>query len=110
VIAEFNRVFGDIWGVGYWQGNLDAFNDMLDWPCDGEPYVLVWSHSEETRHNLSHPAIASWLRDKLSQCQPGFGQHWQQQLTAAEQGQGQTLFEWLLDIIQSHQQIEVRLE
>jgi hypothetical protein len=110
LIAEIDRVFGDVWGHGYWKGNLDAFNDMLDWPNEGEPYILVWEEQEAARRQLAHPAMAGWLRDKLGQCRPGYGQAWRKELADAERGWGRTLFDWVVEIIREHPQIELRLE
>jgi hypothetical protein len=110
LIAEFDRTFGDVWGHGYWTGNLDAFNDMLDWPNEGEAYVLIWSDCESARQHLGHQAMAGWLRDKLGQCRPGFGQHWQAELADAERERGRTFFDWLVEIVREHPQIELRLE
>jgi hypothetical protein len=56
--------------------------------------------------------MARWLRNKLAQCQPdapGLSK-WQQELEDAENGRGRTLFEWLVEIIREHQQIDLRLE
>jgi hypothetical protein len=117
LISEFNRVFGEAWGKD-WQGNLDAFNDMLDWPNnamldwpnDRAPYVLSFFNSEAARRHLGHLAMADWLRNKLSQCEPGFGETWREELKSAENGQGRTLFDWLVEIIRDHPQIDLRLE
>jgi hypothetical protein len=109
-VAEFNRAFGRWWGEGYWDGHLDVFNDIIDWPNEGASIVLVWSGAEIARRHLGHEAMAAWLRDKLAQCRSGFGQHWQQELANAERQRGRTLFDWLVEIIQQHPQIELRLE
>ena len=110
LISEFDRVFGEEWGNESWRGNLDAFNDLLDWPSEGAPYVLIWSDSAAARRHLGHQAMAAWLRNKLSECQPGAGLTWKQELQSAESGQGRTLFDWLVEIIRDHPQIELRLE
>ena len=109
-VVEFNRVLGQWWGAGYWNGHLDVFNDIIDWPHEMEPYTLVWANSEAARRQLGHQAMAGWLTDKLSQCQPGYGGEWRSQLARAEAGWGQTLFDWLVEIIACHQQIELRIE
>ncbi len=111
-VAEFNRIFGRWWSEGYWDGHLDVFNDILDWPHEGDPYTLAWSNSTATREQLGHIAMARWLRNKLGQCQPdapGLSK-WQRELEDAENGRGRTLFEWLVEIIREHQQIDLRLE
>ncbi len=111
-VGEFNRVFGRWWGDGYWDGHLDVFNDIIDWPNDGEAYTLVWSESEAAREQLGHQAMARWLRTKLGQCIPGAPaqRQWQRELEDAERGRGPTLFDSLVEIIREHPQIELRLE
>jgi hypothetical protein len=110
-IAEFNRVLSRWWGEGYWDGNLDVFNDIIDWPNDGEPYALVWSDAAAAREHLGHQALAGWLRDHLALCIPGAPawHEWKRELEVAERGRGRTLFDWLVAMIQDHPQIELRL-
>ncbi len=50
------------------------------------------------------------LTNKLSQYQPGYGGEWRSQLVQAEPGRGPMLFDWLVEIIAGHEQIELRLE
>jgi hypothetical protein len=110
-VAEFNRAFGQSWGEGYWHGDLDVFDDIIDWPNDGEPYALVWWESEAARSQLGHQAMACWLRNKLGHCLPDAParNEWQRKLEDAERGRGPTLFDWLVEIVQEHPQIELRL-
>jgi len=56
--------------------------------------------------------LAAWLRNKLGQCLPGAParDEWQRELADAQQGRGPTLFDWLVEIIREHPQIELRLE
>jgi hypothetical protein len=70
-VSEFNRVFGRWWGDSYWDGNLDVFNDIIDWPNDYGSYTLIWSESESARAHLGHQAMTGWLRSKLDECVPG---------------------------------------
>ena len=110
-VVEFNRVFSPWWGEEYWDGHLDVFNDILDWPNDFEPYKLIWSESELAREHLGYQAMAGWLRKQLGECVPGAPawDQWQRQLADAERGQGSTMFDWLVEIIRTHPQIELRL-
>ena len=109
-IAEFNRVFEQWWGAGYWHGNLDTFNDIIDWTNDMQPYTLVWSHAAAARRTLGHDAMADWLAGQVSRCEPGYGDEWRAQLAQARAGSGPTLFDWFVEIIAGHEQIELRLE
>jgi hypothetical protein len=109
-VAEFNRVFAEWWGEGYWDGHLDVLNDIMDWVGDFQPYTFVWAGSEVARQQLGHQAMIGWLSNKLDQCKPGIGGDWRKQLAQAERGRGPTLFDWLVEIISGHEQIELRLE
>jgi len=107
-IAEFNRVFERWWGEGFWSGNIDVFNDIIDWVEEGEAYTLVWAHSEVARRQIGHQAMIDWLEHKLNQSAGHW--RWQQDLALAREGQGRTLFDWLVAIIREHAQIDLRLE
>jgi hypothetical protein len=110
-VSEFNRVFGRWWGDSYWDGNLDVFNDIIDWPNDYGSYTLIWSESESARAHLGHQAMTGWLRSKLDECVPGAPawDEWQRGLADAELGKGPSMFDWLVEIISTHPQIELRL-
>jgi len=107
---EFNRAFADI-GAD-WQGNLDAFSDYLDWPTQetGNGYVLIWRHSVVSRRNLGHSVTTSWLQERVQNCHPTNVIHFTKRLREAEQQQGPTLFDDMIDIIREHRQIKLRLE
>ena len=107
---EFNRAFADIGAE--WDGNLDAFNDYLDWPTfeTGSEYVLIWRHSAASSRCLGHSALVSWLKERVQNCHPTNVTRMTKRLREAEQQQGPTLFDDLVSIIREHQQIELRLE
>jgi hypothetical protein len=107
---EFNRAFADI-GAN-WNGNLDAFNDYLDWPTletDGK-YRLIWRHSGVSRQRLGYSEAAIWLRERMQHCHPTNVAHFTTRLLAAKQRQGPTLFDDLISIIREHPQINLKLE
>ena len=107
---EFNRAFADI-GAD-WHGNLDAFNDYLDWPTleTEDRYVLIWRHSAVSPGCLGYSAAISWLQERVQNCHPTNMTLFTRRLREAEQHQGPTLFDDLVGIIREHQQIELRLE
>ena len=111
---EFNRAFADI--DADWHGNLDAFDDYLDWPTfetgtleTGKGYVLIWRHSAASRCCLGHSAAVSWLQERVQNCHPDNVARMMRRLREAERQQGPTLFDDLVSIIREHQQIELRL-
>ena len=87
-----------------WGRNLDAFNNVLfggfGTPVGG--FTLVWRNSEISRQRLSHPETVNYLREKLASCHSTLKETVRRELEAAEQGRGQTIFEKLVEIIESH--------
>jgi hypothetical protein len=104
-IAEFNRVLGRRWGEDDWDGNLDAFNDIIDWPHNLEPYILIWAPAAAARGTLGHDAMAAWLRNTPGQCAPGYGSDWRSHVVKGDAGRGPTLFDWLVETIADCEQI-----
>ena len=101
--AGFIRASG-----GEWNGHLDAFNDFLAWPDEGE-YELELVGATLCAASLGHEAMALWLRQKLETCHSGNAHHFRSRLEEAEQGHGQTLFELLGEIIADNPHVRVIL-
>ena len=97
-----------------WNGNLDAFHDILrggfGTPADG--FVLVWKHSQLSRKALGYAETVRWLEERVQHCHPANVEDFKKRLDAARHYQGSTLFDWIIDIIQDeeHRDIELRLE
>lgn len=88
----------------YWGRNLDAFNDVLRGGF-GTPeggFVLRWTHSVVSRANLSHPETLRQLEKRLERCHPSNRELVRADLTRAQKGQGTTVFDWLIEVIQVH--------
>jgi hypothetical protein len=83
---------------GEWNGNLDAFNDYLCWPGEKE-YRLELLGAEGCAQTLGHAAQATWLKGHLATCHPSSVPGMQAKLLQAEAGEGQTLFDVVLEII-----------
>lgn len=88
----------------YWGRNLDAFNDVLRGGF-GTPeggFVLRWVNSERSRATLGFPETIRWLEQKIRRCHPSNVPSVEADLRAAREGQGQTLFDILVEIIRAH--------
>ena len=87
-----------------WGHNLDAFNDLLrggfGTPDGG--FVLRWKNSETSRKRLGHVETSHQLEHQLQHCHPSNRSAVQQELKLARSGQGSTVFDWIVEIIQSH--------
>ncbi len=104
--AGFCREFSKLVAPNKWNGNLDAFNDYLrggfgSIPSEGG-YTLRWLASGRSRQVLGHTAWAFKLAQMLENCDPTNRSAVSEQLARARRGEGPTLFDVLVDIIQDH--------
>jgi len=85
-----------------WGRNLDAFNDILrgGFGTPEEGFVLRWADSEVSRRNLSHSETIRQLEKKLERCHLDNRELVRADLIRAQKGQGATVFDWLIEIIQ----------
>jgi hypothetical protein len=97
---EFSKLLGDY----TWRGNLDAFNDILrggfGTPENG--FVLRWRNSALSREALGYEATIRWLEQMLLTCHPSNRSRVQADISAAQRGEGRTLFDTIVEIIRSH--------
>ena len=54
--------------------------------------------------------MVNWLANNIKYCHPSNVPDEAERLLRARLGEGQTLFEWLVEIIQSHKAVELVLE
>jgi hypothetical protein len=87
-----------------WGKNLDAFNDVLrggfGTPEDG--FVIEWQSHERSKECLGFEETIQQLQLRLLRCHPLNVAHVTEQLMAARRRQGSTVFDWLVEIIQTH--------
>jgi RNAse (barnase) inhibitor barstar len=93
--------------------NLNAFNDVLRGGFGvyeyEEPIRLIWQNSNESKEKLGWDETIKYISAKLKTCHPTNIQSVKDDLHLAQQHKGQTLFELIVDIIQTHQHIELEL-
>jgi hypothetical protein len=104
IAAEALSEHGDPW----WNGNLDALDEILD-SVPGT-YRIVWERSDFSRHCLGHAAMVNWLIANLKYCHPSNVLAVAERLRKARLEEGPTLFDWLVEIIREHKQIELLLK
>jgi hypothetical protein len=90
---------------GYaWDGNLDAFNDILrggfGTPVGG--WVLRWRNSELSKAALGYDAAVQRLEGILLTCHPSNRSRVQDRIAEARRGEGRTLFDEIVEIIRIH--------
>lgn len=107
-IAEINAVLLKDY---VWNGNLDAFNDLLYGGFDtlDEAFHLERRNARTASEHLGYAATIQWLRDRYTFCHPSNKSYVLQQSADAENQRGATLFDWLVQIIASHEGIRLTL-
>ncbi len=105
-LEEFAKHFSSrvLGGQYEWNGNLDAFNDILrggfGTPADG--FVLVWLNSALSRQRLGYEETVRQLEKRLLKCDPASRQSVAAEIDSARQRIGPTLYGWLVEIIRDH--------
>jgi RNAse (barnase) inhibitor barstar len=99
------------WKIG---GNLDAFNDILRGGFGAfeyeEPIDIIWGHSDKSKSDLGYSETIKWLERKLKQCHPSNIPSIKEELIKANNRQGQTLFDIIIEIIKDHKHINLTLK
>ncbi|AZA76993.1 ribonuclease inhibitor [Chryseobacterium sp. G0186] len=95
-------------------GTLDGFDDILygDFGVfeNNEEIVIVWKESGKSKEDLGFIATREFYENKIRQGKPFNVELIQQKLDDLNTGKGQTLFEILVEIIESHANISLMLE
>lgn len=87
-------------------GSLDGFDDILY----GVDTDITWKNSQKSREDLGFDLTKEFYENKIMQGKPFNVKLIQQKLDDLIDGKGQTLFEILIEIIQSHQNIRLILD
>lgn len=87
-------------------GTLDGFDDIL-YGFQGE---IIWKYSAKSKQDLGFEATKVFYENKIKQGKPFNIQLIQQKLDDLIDGNGQTLFEILVEILESHKNITLILE
>jgi len=114
-LERFWRVIGEAVNGpgGYFGSNLDAFADCLrggyGTPEDAD-FVIVWRDHEASRRALGHAETVRWLESRRDRAHPANRAAVQAELDRAAAGRGPTVFDWLVEIIESEAPGRLRLE
>ena len=87
-----------------WGKNLDAFNDILrgGFGTPDAGFTIKWKNSQISKERLGYSETVRQLEKRLKRCHPSNREYVSRDLEEAEKGQGSTVFEWLVEIIQVH--------
>jgi RNAse (barnase) inhibitor barstar len=94
-----------------WGRNLDAFNDVLRGGF-GTPeggFTLRWVNAARSRRALGHEETARWLEARLPTVHPSNRRRFTERLEAARRGEGETLFETLVELVRGHADVALEL-
>jgi len=87
-------------------GTLDGFNDIL-YGFQGE---IIWKDSQKSKEELGFEVTKKFYENKIRQGKPFNIKLIQEKLDDLAEGNGQTLFEILIEIIESHKNITLILD
>lgn len=117
--SQFNDLEGfytTIYGLMDWHEdwepahNLDTLNDVLYSGFGTGPVILIWEQAGKSKSELGLEATRVFYQNKIDQGKP-YNITWaQEQLDALNTGEGQTLFDIIVEIFQSHQAITLLLK
>ncbi|WP_291896350.1 ribonuclease inhibitor [Chryseobacterium sp.] len=101
-------------GVDWKVGTLDGFDDILYGGFgvfeNKEEIEIIWKESQKSKKDLGFAATHEFYENKIRHGKPFNIELIQQKLNELEEGKGQILFEILVEIIESHTNITLRLE
>ena len=88
----------------FWGHNLDAFDDILHggFGTPDEGFELIWDNADLSRDRLGYPETVRQLELRLKRCHRSWRPFVAAQLDQARAGQGDTVFDWLIEIIEDH--------
>ncbi|PWN67547.1 ribonuclease inhibitor [Chryseobacterium oncorhynchi] len=115
-LAEFYEEVSNVlmkdtdWKVG----TLDGFNDILYGGFgvieNNEEIEIIWKEAQKSGEDLGVKATKEFYDNKIRQGKPFNIELIQRKLDDLMAGKGQTLFEILIEIIQSHPNITLTLD
>lgn len=95
-------------------GTLDGFDDILYGGfgvIEGKEEIeMIWKESEKSKQDLGFDATREFYNNKIRQGKPFNIELIHQKLEELNKGIGQTLFDILIEIIESHTNITLKLE
>jgi RNAse (barnase) inhibitor barstar len=95
-------------------GTLDGFDDILYGGFgvfeDNEEIEIIWKDSQKSKEDLGFNLTKEFYQNKIKQGKPFNVELIQQKLDELIDGNGQTLFEILIEIIKLHKNITLILE
>jgi len=90
--------------------NLDALNDMLYSGFGKGPIQLIWEQSDKSQNDLGRDATIAFYQNKIDIGKP-YNVKWAtEKRDEIIAGTGQTLFQIIVEILESHSHIQLVLK
>jgi len=88
----------------HWGRNLNAFNDILrgGFGTPDEGFVVRWVNADRSRRCLGFEETSRQLTLGLKRCHPDNRAQVQVRILQAKRNEGETVFDWLVEIIRDH--------
>jgi RNAse (barnase) inhibitor barstar len=109
-LEAFYAEIGQVLLVGQsWGENLDALHVMLrgDYGQLPETFRLVWRNAKVAQTALGYPETIRQLLQQLRDCHPTVLIKTAWALRAALREQGPTVYDWLVELISKHPNVEL---
>jgi len=106
--AEINRVYmaDENWQIG----SLDGFDDLLYGGFgkvqNAKKHTIIWKDIDHSRAALGVTTTLAYYQEKLAANSPFNQTYFQQKLSDLQAGKGQTYFDIVAEIIQSHPKVD----
>jgi RNAse (barnase) inhibitor barstar len=103
-LNEFYDEIESVMQLAQWGRNLDAFNDILrgGFGTPEEGFSIRWKNHTVSKERFGYVATARQLELQLAHCHPTRRASILEELEAAKAQRGETMFDWLVDIIRVH--------
>ena len=103
-VEEFYDELDRVMNLAPWGRNLDAFNDILrgGFGTPEEGFTIRWKNHAVSQERLGYAATARQLELQLTNCHPSNRTSIVKELEEAKARRGQTIFDWLVEIIRIH--------
>jgi len=112
-LESFYTIIGEVINGpgGYFGDNLDAFIDCLRGGF-GTPatFTLKWNNSELSKKALGYEETVSQLQKRLKSCHPSNKSDIQKKIKRAKLHKGPTVFDWLVQIIEEAENVDLILD
>jgi hypothetical protein len=116
LVREFNIcVFSDKEPTAFhrtWGGGFGQFNDLLrgGYGTPEGQFTIHWINSHKSKEDLQYKATLAWLEVRRDKVHPANKERWLGRIELMKYNIGETLFEMIVAIIVSHENITLTLD